>query len=152
MEIIPLIFGIVIIIFVLFTKHSEVIFLGEDQYCYNYGFPLRSFITNSDNFIIHIYTANIIINILLLFPVFLSVLLCFIKNKFTNTNQAIVIIFSFLTIFIAFLSWNLKCYIFYFAMILYSIGIIWFIFLAFYFIRRKLSINDRKRRTYCHKK
>ena len=72
------------IAFILFTKHSEVIYLGESGYCFNYGFPLRCFITDPDNCVIHVYAENIFLDILFLLPVFFPVALCLCRKKFSQ--------------------------------------------------------------------
>ena len=117
------------VVFALFTKHSEVIFMGDSRYCYNYGFPLCSFVTDSNDSVIHIHALNIVINILLLSPVFISTALCSFFKNCLKINKIITCIFLLMAAFMLALPWDHKKYVYCCAVILYCIWLIWFSFL-----------------------
>ena len=134
MKLLSLIYYIISMIFTFFTKHSEILFLGENQYCYNYGFPFRVFIIDSNNDILHIDTINIIFNFVALLPLILPMSLCKLNQKLQRTNNALIFIFCLYVIIALCLPWNYKKYIYSLALLLYGLWSAWFIFLSFYFI------------------
>ena len=133
-KIIFLILYLTSIIYLVFTKNSEVMFLGDNFYYYNYGFPLRCFITDQNNSVIHIYTSNVLLNILLLFPLISSTLLSLKLKKYIIFNNAISILFSLTVIFTLFLTWQYKKIIYSCAIVLYFIWLFWFVFLIYRYL------------------
>jgi hypothetical protein len=133
-KIFSLIYFIVCMLFIIFTKNSEILFLGENQYCYNYGFPFRTFITDFNNKILHIYTMNIIYNFIASVPLISLLLLCKLTQKFKKINNVLLFMFSLYSLITFFLPWSYKKYIYSFALLMYGLLFVWFIFLFFYFI------------------
>ena len=117
------------ILYAFSTKNSEVIFLGEGLFCYNYGFPLRVIITDPNNSMLHIYTLNIILNILLLFPIAAATLLAQQTKKYLRINKTIAILFCLTVFFNLFLTWEYKKTIYCCSIVFYVIWLNWFIFL-----------------------
>ena len=136
MKLLSLMFYIVSILFILFSKHSETLFLGESQYCYNYGFPFRVFITDFNNNLLHIFGINIIFNLIALLPLISPMLLCTLNQKFKKFNNILIFIFCLYVAVVASLQWSHKKYIYSFTLIMYGGWSAWFIFLCFYHIRK----------------
>jgi len=141
MKLLSLICCIASILFVLFTKHSETLFLGESQYCYNYGFPFRIFITDSNNNILHIYGVNIIFNLIALLPLFLPLSLCKLNQNLQRINNTLIFTFCLYVITALFFPWSCKKYISFLSLLLYSLWSVWFVFLFFYFIIKHKGIS-----------
>ena len=122
-----LLLGITVILCILFSK-GVVIFGLHSGVHYNYGFPLTSFIVQEGE-VAYIYIANIVSNILLFFPAATATVLCFIQKQYCKFNDAMIIIFSAVTVFSLFLPWQFRQYSFLWMLILYGLWILWFIFL-----------------------
>ena len=122
-----LLLGIAVILCILFTK-GGVIFGLHSGVHYNYGFPLTSFVVQEGE-VAYIYIANIVFNILLFFPAVTATVLSFIQKQYRKFNDAMIIIFSAVTVFSLFLPWQFRQYSFLVMLILYSLWILWMIFL-----------------------
>ena len=131
------------IAFILFTKHSEVIYLGESGYCFNYGFPLRCFITDPDNCVIHVYAENIFLDILFLLPVFLPVVLCLCRKNFSPMDHVFAAVFCSGAALTVFLPWRFKSCAFVCASTLYGLGIVRSVFCVIRLALRKNMKKDR---------
>ena len=119
--------GIAVISCILFTKGGGIFGLHSGVH-YNYGFPLTSFVVQEGE-VAYIYIANIVSNILLFFPAATATVLCFIQKQYCKFNDAMIIIFSAVTVFSLFLPWQFRQYSFLGMLILYSLWILWMIFL-----------------------
>ena len=122
-----LLLGIAVILCVLFTKRTVILSLHSGCY-YTYGFPLTSFVVQEGE-VAYIYIANIVFNILLFFPAVTATVLSFIQKQYRKFNDAMIIIFSAVTVFLLFLPWQFRQYSFLVMLILYSLWILWMIFL-----------------------
>ena len=119
--------GIAVISCILFTKGGGIFGLHSGVH-YNYGFPLTSFVVQEGE-VAYIYIANIVFNILLFFPAVTATVLSFIQKQYRKYNDAMIIIFSAVTVFSLFLPWQFRQYSFLWMLILYGLWILWFIFL-----------------------
>ena len=136
-----LLLGIAVILCVLFTKRTVILSLHSGCY-YTYGFPLTGFVVQEGE-VAYIYIANIVFNILLFIPVLAPTALCFILKRYRKINDAIIIIFSAVTVFSLFLPWQFRQYSFLVMLILYSLWILWFIFLICNFaIKKKHGVKS----------
>ena len=122
-----LLLGIAVILCVLFTKRTVILSLHSGCH-YTYGFPLTGFVVQEGE-VAYIYIANIVFNILLFFPAVTATVLSFIQKQYRKFNDAMIIIFSAVTVFSLFLPWQFRQYSFLVMLILYSLWILWMIFL-----------------------
>ena len=122
-----LLLGIAVILCVLFTKRTVILSLHSGCH-YTYGFPLTGFVVQEGE-VAYIYIANIVFNILLFLPVIAPAVLCFIWKQYRRINNAMIIIFSAVTVFSLFLPWQFRQYSFGGMIILYGLWILWMIFL-----------------------
>ena len=122
-----LLLGIAVILCVLFTKRTVILSLHSGCH-YTYGFPLTGFVVQEGE-VAYIYIANIVFNILLFFPAVTATVLSFIQKQYRKFNNAMIIIFSAVTVFSLFLPWQFRQYSFLEMLILYSLWILWMIFL-----------------------
>ena len=132
-------FCIAIMVLILFTRNSEVIFLGDDQPCFNYGFPLQSFITDANGSVIHIYSLNIFANIIFFLPMFCLSFPSFLKKKYQRANNTLIVLFC-MGAFTLLLPWKYKSYSFYSAIIFY---VLWLILFCLLFL---LPVLGKKKR------
>ena len=122
-----LLLGIAVILCVPFTKRTVILSLHSGCH-YTYGFPLTGFVVQEGD-VAYIYIANIVSNILLFFPAATATVLCFIQKQYCKFNDAMIIIFSAVTVFSLFLPWQFRQYSFLVMLILYGLWILWMIFL-----------------------
>ena len=122
-----LLLGIAVILCVLFTKRTVILSLHSGCH-YTYGFPLTGFVVQEGE-VAYIYIANIVFNILLFFPAVTATVLSFIQKQYRKFNNAMIIIFSAVTVFSLFLPWQLRQYSFWGMTILYGLWFLWLIFL-----------------------
>ena len=136
-----LLLGITVILCILFTKGGVIFGLHSGAH-YNYGFPLTSFVVQEGE-VAYIYIANIVFNILLFFPAVTATVLCFIQKQYCKFNDAMIIIFSAVTVFSLFLPWQFRQYSFLAMLILYSLWILWLVFLVCnILIKKKLCVKS----------
>ena len=136
-----LLFSIAAILCILFTKRT-VIFSLHSGCHYSYGFPLTSFVVQEEQ-VTYIHIACIIFNILLFIPVIAPSVLCFIWKQYRRINNAMIIIFSAVTVFSLFLPWQFRQYSFLVMLILYSLWILWLVFLVCnILIKKKLCVKS----------
>ena len=91
----------------------------------------------------YIYIANIVSTILLFFPAATATVLCFIQKQYCKFNDAMIIIFSAVTVFSLFLPWQFRQYSFLVMLILYSLWILWLVFLVCnILIKKKLCVKS----------
>ena len=135
-----LLLGIAVILCVLFTKRTVILSLHSGCH-YTYGFPLTSFVVQEGE-VAYIYIANIVFNILLFFPAVTATVLSFIQKQYRKFNNAMIIIFSAVTVFSLFLPWQFRQYSFLEMLILYSLWILWLVFLVCnILIKKKLCVK-----------
>ena len=135
-----LLLGIAAILCILFTKRTVIFWLHSGCY-YSYGFPLTSFVVQEGE-VAYIYIANIVFNILLFFPAVTATVLSFIQKQYRKFNDAMIIIFSAVTVFSLFLPWQFRQYSFLVMLILYSLWILWLVFLVCnILIKKKLCVK-----------
>lgn len=137
-------FRIVIIVFILFTKNSTVIFMGDDQPCCNYGFPLRSFITGAYGSALHIFSLNIFANIIFFLPMFCLSFPGFLKKKYQKANNVLIILFC-MGAFTLLLPWKYRSFSFCSVIIFYLLLLIWFCLLLLLQVLEKMKKRKHKR-------
>ena len=136
-----LLLGIAVILCVLFTKRTVILSLHSGCH-YTYGFPLTGFVVQEGE-VAYIYIANIVFNILLFFPAVTATVLSFIQKQYRKFNDAMIIIFSAVTVFSLFLPWQIRQYSFLVMLILYSLWILWLVFLVCnILIKKKLCVKS----------
>ena len=112
------------------TKHNTTRFFMDSRgELLNYGFPFRTVLVTPDNTLEHIYTGNIIINILLSLPIFISAVLSCVLKLYRKTNNILIIFFSSGVIISLFMPWHFRVYSFTGMLILYGLWYIWLIFI-----------------------
>ena len=102
--------------FILFAKHSMILFMGDEQYHYVYGFPFRCLVTTANNSVVHIYFFNIALNILCLFPMGITLFIChgnaIYRGIYLRFGIIFGIIFCLSAVSSICLPWTLKGYAF----------------------------------------
>ena len=107
------------------------------------GFPLRCFITDPDNCVIHVYAENIFLDILFLLPVFLPVVLCLCRKNFSPMDHVFAAVFCSGAALTVFLPWRFKSCAFVCASTLYGLGIVRSVFCVIRLVLRKNAKEEK---------